>query len=500
MKTPSGLYLPNGEFIQFADAADMEAQVATRATAALGQFFYGGWLPNPDPVLKKMGLDVQVYKDLRTDAHVGGCIRRRKASVHSLESGLDREGEKNRISKSIEGILADLDMERIIGQMHDAVLFGYAPMEILWGRVANMTVPVDVIGKPPEWFSFGMDNQLLFRSRSAPMGEAVDPVKFICVQQDPTYDNPYGFPDLSMCFWPTTFKKAGYGFWAKFIEKYGMPWPIGKYPRGTPSHDIDGLLDKLESMVQDGVAAIPNDASVEFLKVDGSQSSDSYHQFLMFCRSEVAMALLGQNQSTEANSTRASAVSGLEVTGYIRDGDAKLIAGNISRLIKLIVEQNWSNQVAPKFDFWEQEEIDTTRSSRDKTIVEAGARLTKVYFQRAYGLADDEVDITQAEPSQPAPPLAKFAGIDAAAFPDQTALDDALDSLFNSGELQGESEALLKPVFAALEGMEDEDAIMAALLRAYPDMDATRLVKTMTRLYFAAETVGQLSALAELAA
>ena len=94
----------------------------------------------------------------------------------------------------------------------------------------------------------------------------------------------------------------------QFTEKYGAPWVIGKHPRGTQDKEADDLLDKLEAMVQDAVAVIPDDSSVEIKEAAGKAgSAEVYERLLHFCRSEVSIALLGQNQTTEANSNRASA-------------------------------------------------------------------------------------------------------------------------------------------------------------------------------------------------
>lgn len=50
----------------------------------------GFYLPNPDPVLRARGGRIELYRELATDAHVGGCIRRRKSAVKALDWGLDR--------------------------------------------------------------------------------------------------------------------------------------------------------------------------------------------------------------------------------------------------------------------------------------------------------------------------------------------------------------------------------------------------------------------------
>lgn len=135
-----------------------------------------------------------------------------------------------------------------------------------------------------------------------PVGERQ---RFIVARQDATYANPYGFPDLSMCFWPATFMRGGLKFWVQFTEKYGSPWVIGKHPRGANDEETDLLLDSLEAMVQDAVAAIPDDASVQIIEAAGKAgSADVYRQLLEYCRSEINVAMLGQNQTTEKDSNR----------------------------------------------------------------------------------------------------------------------------------------------------------------------------------------------------
>ncbi|MDB5802277.1 MAG: hypothetical protein JWL63_3216 [Rhodocyclales bacterium] len=459
-------------------------------------------LPNPDPVLKRMGKDIEVYRDLRSDAHVGGCIRRRKAAVRAMESGLDRKKAKSRIAKNIEAIFADLDMDSIVAEALDGMLYGYQPMEIMWGRVGSMVVPTGVIGKPPEWFLFNPQNELRFRTREKPWeGEELPARKFLLPRQDPSYQNPYGFPDLSMCFWPTTFKKGGLKFWVNFCEKFGMPWIIGKEPRGTLPAETDNFLDRLAEMVQDAVAVIPDDSTVEILESKGNTGSgELYERMLMFCRSEVSIALLGQNQTTEKDSTHASAKAGHEVTRDIRDGDARVVSASINQLIEWTVELNWGAVERPVWSMWEQEQVDKVQAERDAMLTRAGLRLTPAYFKKAYNLEDE--DIAPPEPTdKPASGLEvsrveDFAEGETPVFPDQVALDTAANGL--SGEaLAAQLESMLRPAVEALLAGGDEDAAASALLASYPQLDDSTLVELLGRALFVAETWGRLSAGAE---
>jgi len=482
-----GLWVSPTEFVQFGEPRkSLSEQIATRERS-IDFHTLGMYLPNPDSVLKALGKDIKVYRELRADAHVGGCVRRRKAAVKALEWGLDRDKAKSRVAKSIESIFADLDLSRIITEMLDAVLYGYQPMEVMWGKVGGYVVPVDIVGKPADWFVYDQDNLLRFRSRNNRIqGEELPPRKFLVPRQDASYDNPYGFADLSMVFWPTTFKKGGLKFWVQFTEKYGAPWIIGKHPRSATPAETDGLLDNLEAMVQDAVAVIPDDASVEIKEAAGKTgSAEVYERLLTFCRSEVSIALLGQNQTTEANSNRASAQAGLEVTRDIRDGDKAIVEEAMNTLIRWVCELNWGDGSRPVFSLWEQEEVDKVLAERDEKLTRAGAKLTPAYFKRAYKLQDgDLVEATQADT-----PAAEFAEGEEA--PDQDALDAALDAL--SGDaLNADAQAMLAPLLKRIDDGAQPDELLGTLAELYPEMDATGLQERLARALFVAKLWGRL--------
>lgn len=484
-----GIWVSPSQFVRFAEpSVSLGEQIATRGRS-VDFHGLGMYLPNPDPVLKAQGKDIKVYRELRADAHVGGCIRRRKAAVKALEWTLDRDLARSRVAQEVEAILKDLPITRIITEMLDAVLFGYQPMEIVWQKVGRLVVPVDVIGKPPEWFAFDQANRLRFRSReNSREGEELPERKFLLPRQDASYDNPYGTADLSMVFWPTTFKKGGLKFWVQFTERYGSPWVIGKHPRGTSNEESDALLDRLEAMVQDAVAVIPDDASVEIKEAVGKTgSAEVYERLLHFCRSEVSIALLGQNQTTEADSTRAAAMAGIEVTREIRDGDKSIVEEAFNTLIRWICELNYSGGARPTFALWEQEEVDKVLAERDERLMRAGARLTPAYFKRAYNLRDGDLD-----EGPPPGGNAAFAEGEALA-PDQDALDAAMEAV-SPEALEDELRAALAPLMERIEHGAAPEELLGLLAEIYPQMDASALTERLARAIFVANVWGRLHA------
>lgn len=500
---PRGIFVSPTEFVSFAEArkrGSLSEEIATRDRSM--DMSFGFILPNPDPILKRQGKDISVYRDMRSRASVGGPIRRRKAAVKALEWRVERGKASARVTRLCSDVLATYDMDRLLNEITDAVLFGYQPLELVWGPFNGATVPLEVIGKPQEWFFFDNAAQLRFRSRAQPLlGEELEPRKFLLARQEASYANPYGFPDLSMCFWADTFMRGGLKFWVTFTEKYGTPWLVGKQPRGTPGPEVNALLDKLEAMIQDAVAAIPDDSSIDILEAgDKGASADLYERLLMYCRSEINIALLGQNQSTEASSNRASATAGLEVADTIRDGDSRLVCATINQLLRWMTDlHDGEHAPAPTFELFEEEDVNVTQAQRDETLKRAGVNFQPQYWKRVYKLQDGDIADAPpvvSTPAQAAPPVPvvefaegapQFLGV-----ADQVALDGALNAI-SDGQLQEQMQALLAPVFEQLQREQTPQAMLGWLAERFPDLSDEALLDRLARLMFAAQVWGRVN-------
>lgn len=497
MSRPRGLWVSPTEFVSFTEAKRdklTNQHVATRGR--IDGSFSGLNLPNPDPILKAQGKDITVYRSLRSSPRIGGNIRRRKAAVLALERGLKRGKAPVRVERFISDWLADLDLDRILRELLDAPLFGYQPVELMWRPVGLFSVPEDLLGKPAEWFRYDQENHLRFMARDAGQeGELCDPGRFVVARQDATYANPYGFPDLSMCFWSDVFMRGGQKFWVQFTEKYGSPWVIGKHPRGATDEETNLLLDSLESMVQDAVAAIPDDASIQIVEAAGkSGSAEVYRALLEYCRSDINVALLGQDQTTEKDSNRASATAGAEVTRDIRDGDAGIAAATLNAAIRRVVDVNFGEQVdTPVYGLWEQDAIDKTLAERDKSLTEGGARFTNAYWMRTYNL--QEGDLVESAPAAGPTEFAETSALRPVL--DQTALDQAIESIA-AEQLQEQAEQALLPVIEALQQGRDGTEVLGLLAEVTPGLDTTALQDRLAQLMFIADTWGRLSAAADL--
>jgi phage gp29-like protein len=484
-------------FQQPTPTVSLTGELATRQNA---YFYYRNlwWLPNPDPVLKKTGKAIDCYRDLQSDGYVRGCIKGRKSGVLQMNRGLDRGQTKSRQAKIVDDMFKDLEMQRIISEILDAAQFGYAPLEIIWGKVGDWLLPVDIVGKPVEWFIYDANNILKFRSMEFPMGQDLPDRKFLCARQEATYFNPYGFPDLSCCFWPVAFKHGGMQFWVSFAEKWGQVFAIGKVPRGTDKVESGKLLDSLYEMIQDAAAVIPDDSSVELKESGGkAASSDMYKDLLVCCKQEISVVQLGHEAGVISTPGKLGGeTEAALVRKDIVDADKFIVEQTLNTLIKYIWDLNFTGE-RPSYSLWENEDVDQTLATRDKSLSDQGVRFRPEYYAEAYNLKPEHFTVSAPEPGVGTPDP-KPADVTAATFSEtpvaqertgQDAIDAAIGNLSDE-DLQAQAEGMLRPVIDLVNKEKDLNAVLKKLASVYPEMNSDALQQMLERAVFVSEYLG----------
>ncbi|AWX15224.1 hypothetical protein CEP48_03165 [Mergibacter septicus] len=465
---------------------DLVREIATRASA-VDYWAFMHYLPNPDPVLKKMGKDIAAYREILSDSHVGGCVRRRKAAIKGLEWRLTPTGNK-KVDEILTTLFERLPLNSIINQILDATLFGYQVLEVMWAEENGLLLPTEIVGKPQEWFMFSEENKLLLRNKKEHDGKPAPEMKFLLATQQADYINPYGRADLALCFWAATFKKGGLKFWLQFVEKYGTPWLIGKHPRQTQPHEIEDLLDSMEKMLGTAVAAIPNDSTVELVESSSKGgSSQVFDDFLRYCKSEIAIAILGQNQTTEAEANRASATAGLEVAKAIRDEDAAIVKDCFNQLLNWVCKLNFNLEKYPTFELFEQESIDKLQAERDQLLANIGVQFTEQYLVRTYGF--EQGDITLVSKPNEEQKSTEF-NESMSSIPRNIA-----DSIVEQLEIEAESHVdnwlqAIQDRLASAESLEDFRTQLDSLI---PELDFSEYAQVMAWASTSAELAGRFS-------
>lgn len=464
---------------QFKGKRGLAQAVATRATDPL---FYSALevLPNPDTVLRRLGRGQEAFDAISGDAHVLGELRSVRSGLLRYEYRIQPGGDAPADAQA--AALAEQLLERrpapgmrwpeVIWNMAQAVFRGYQVHEVVWRREGRLLIPAQVLDRPQRRFVFDPDNRLRLLTRENPVqGIELGAYKWLLTRHMVSHDNPYGVAVYSACFWPYTFKHSGLKFFVKFAEKYGMPWPVGKYPPGTPKEQQDELLDHLENMVEDALAVIPDDASVELLA--SQHRGDQIHEGLVnLCNREMSKALTSQTLATEVQDTGSRAVAEVhqERQADVAESDREMIAGTLDQLFEWVTEINVPGARPPRFEFYEE-----ARARKEWADVLSIAR---GYLDVPRRFAHERLQIPEPEEGEdvlprsaggagnlPSPPAEFARGADpigqlaeaAAAATDDLVVD------------------MVERIREALEASDSLEQFRDRLLQLYPDLDESEL-------------------------
>lgn len=496
----NGLWVSANQFKALSGKKLLSTEIATTENS-IDYWSLLKTLPNPDYTLKKAGKDIAVYEELLAETRVSSCVSSRMSGITSLEWGIGVGQDETEVSKFVKSVFDNFDLDNLIREILRATIFGYQPLEVIWAERDGRFIIDRIVGKPQRWFEFNTDRALCMKPKTGfSDGTPVPDYKFLVPRHNASYDNPYGDAILSKVFWPVTFKKGGMTFWVQFVEKYGMPLVLGKYPSGTSKDDVDNFVSAIVELRQGGFGAISENTSLELLDGVSESNINAFRELVNYCNTDIAISILGQNLTTEVNGgSLAAAQAHMEVRKDLIDNDRKIVQRTLNTAIEWLVKLNYGTSTdAPKFSLWKEEDVDTALAERDKTLHDAGVRFSKTYLQKAYGFKEDDVDIadeSQQQPQQVAAAQFAESGIDAEIKRlklYQGALDNGIDSI-TAAELQRQASGILRPIIELIQTSTDYAEALDNLTAVYPDMNQKSLQDMLARAIFVSTVIGQQS-------
>ena len=381
------------------------SEFASRDKMQLYEHLYTN-LPDPDKILEDNNYDYSILRDLLNDPHLMATIQQRKMQVMQMgweidiDEGNGGTNKKSKLKERTIEIMRDLPLAEIMNNILDAVYFGFSVGEIEWKYENNELVPTNVIGKPQEWFIYNRKNELMLRKQKNGFylfeeGEALPEYKFILTQYQPTYINPYGEKVLSRCYWPVIFKRGGTEYWQLMMERYGMPYLIGRYMSGATQTEKDQLLDDLKQMVEDSISIFEEGKEIEIKEAPQYNVGGLYNNLVDFHNKEISKAVLTVTLTTETGNVGSYKAAEIhkDMLNYLGITDKKLIEKGLNKLFEYYTKLNFGNVSSPRIKLNKKEDVVEQTAERDKILKEMGVTFSKEYFKKRYNLSDSDFEL-----------------------------------------------------------------------------------------------------------
>lgn len=441
------------------------------------------------------------------DAHLYAELAKRQRALLTLDWTVLPPRNGNARARKLaaecqDWLLAMPDFEDVLLNLANALLYGYAALELDWQQHSGLWLPTPYY-RPPGWFTVDVDTRTELRLRATTQGGvALQPLGWIVHQHHAKSGYLARAGLVRVLAWPYLFKNYAIKDLSTLLELHGIPLRVGTFPTGTLPDDQDKLWTIIKNLRIDTAALLPEGMKIEFQ--EATLKSDTHQAMIGWCERSESKAILGQTLSAETSATGlGSGVASLhnDVRWDLISSDARQIASTLTQQLLaplLLLNRGLDDpQQLPRFAFDLQETADLTAYSEAlPKLVAIGMPIPIRWASDKLGIpapAEGEPTLQPGVASPAEPPLpaatapARQAALKVAPLSDPTA--PLLERL--GAEADPLIDALLNPVRLLLETSADLDAFRAGLLDLYPDLDAADFAALMGQALAVADAQGR---------
>ncbi len=287
---------------------------------------------------------IAMFQEAETDSHVAGCLLGRRSGykrAYSVAPFEETSGD-NEAREWIKGVLEQLSLRDLLESIHQAALRWYSVIDFEWEIIDNRDVPISFEFYDQQHFAYDRERILKLREKS----KLVDIPEEALVVQIRSHKTPVMLPVLR----DFILKEFGVQAWASFLEQWGAPFILGRYPAGSD--------DDFKKQVQDAVEAVQSSAAgiapegTEFQAIEVAKSAGDHELFVKNADRGIAIAILGHANAVEQSSGLqvGANLDAFEVRFNVAEDDMYFVEPHVNRLIRMIYDRNFSDGRHPRFE------------------------------------------------------------------------------------------------------------------------------------------------------
>lgn len=464
-----------------------------------------------------------LFEDMEEkDGHIASEMgKRRRALILDWEitpPDNASRAEKRNAEQLGELVQSIPDFEDVIFDATDAVGKGFACLEKEWGWDQKFRLPKSITHRPQSWFQLhrGYRQELRLRSNTTGadgiQGESLQAFSWITH----VHKAKSGYLERTALFrqlaWPYLFKNYSVGDLAEFLEIYGIPVRIGKYPPNASEREKATLLRALIGIGHNAAGIIPEGMLIDFQNAT-SGDGQPYELMMNWCERTQSKVILGGTLTSGADgksSTNALGNVHNEVRHDLRDGDIRQLNSTLTR--DLVYEIAVLNGLAPDgIKRCPRFRLITGETEDIQVFSEALPKLVGIGVQVPQDWANNKLGIPMPQPGQAvlsAMPVVQPAPTGTAALTALPAPGAAAQPLTTAQtmvpQLANHIERATSPWFAQIRKLVESAAsleqIRDGLEQLIPNMTLDQFALAMGEAMVAAQLAGRYEVLQEAGA
>ncbi|MGQ8367124.1 DUF935 domain-containing protein [Glaciecola sp. 1036] len=444
------------------------------------------------------------------DGHIYAELFKRKMALTSIpftvEPPRNASSQEQKDAAAIEDMLKDIDcFSSVLFDMADGILKGFSNIEFTWDMYNNWRIPTGFEHKPASWFQLDINDQRKIRLRdNTAEGEALRPLNWLQHRHSAKSGYPARQGLVRQLAWPFIFKNYSVRDLAEFLEIFGVPIRIGKYPSGATPAEKAKLLQAVVGIGHNAGGIIPKGMEIDFHDAAKGGGSDPFMTMMSWCERTQSKAILGQTLTAEQGNTGSQALGNVhnEVRIEIRDHDLSQLANTLNRDLVLPMymlngkSYNGDPRRKPRliFDIQEPEDLKLWSDAIPK-LVDVGYKIPLNYAHQKLQIPlpeNDEEVLSIVNQVTPEPQVQAELKAGVAALRVQSD-EDAADAFSTRAKIEGAKTliALMKPIEELIENAESLEDLLDSLLALENRLPTEQFEVLLAKALAASELAGQ---------
>lgn len=455
------------------------------------------------------------------DGHIFAEMSKRKRALIGLDWRVSAPKGASTAEKALAEEVSEWlygldDFEALMFDLLDALGHGFAAVEIGWQQSGGLWLPEKFVHRPQGWFSLKDDTVRLLGTDGQPPQD-LWPLGWMVHRHQARSGFLARGGLMRTLAWPYLFKNYSVRDLAEFLEIYGLPVRVGKYPAGASDEDKRTLLRALTGIGHNAAGIIPETMLLELLNA-ASGSGDTFMTMTDWCERTQSKVILGGTLTSQADgktSTNALGNVHNEVRHDLLVSDARQLAATLTRQLIWPLLQINKGAVDParipcfEFDTREPEDMQAYAESLPE-LVGLGMQIPLEWAHAKLAIpqaAEGEAVLGVSRPEMVLPPAVRQGSQTAAAsryrqvalsrqgelvYPEQLALDAGADAYLAAADLPAQLEPLIKSLGQAVAQGQSYEEAARALEAAWPQLDTRQMQEALGRVLFVADLWGQM--------